>query len=154
MTPREGTAVDVRRVVPSGVCKDLTNPGVLADFMEQMTGLAATATLLRAPDLRPLPQNIDWTPEFEYYPLERDVFFWTSRAKYAVKLWTWRPCFVIGLYAHPDGLKWGKISRMIPRKESKKTDPKDSWKKLLLRHPRLEKAEAELLAFTGRSKDE
>ena len=51
---------------------------VLADWLEQKLGLAKLADLLRSPELKPLPMNLRQYEAFDYFPLERDAFFWLA----------------------------------------------------------------------------
>jgi hypothetical protein len=81
----------------------LTLP-VLADWLEERLGLAATAGLLRLPDPHDPPEDGDVRcHEFDYFPLGPDAFGWLVRAQLRLDPQTLdeTPRLVLGLYAHP-----------------------------------------------------
>jgi hypothetical protein len=76
---------------------------VLADWLEETLGLAATAALLRAPDLEEVTEEPQDVTAFDHYPLAEDAFLWLVQGHYYPEAREGKavPWTLIGLYAHP-----------------------------------------------------
>jgi hypothetical protein len=135
-------------------CKDdRKSLPILADFLDEKFNLPATAEMFRAPDLQKVPGEVDPAGELHYCRLERDVFLWLLLTSYnPPRKWDPKPGVVVGLYAHPEGLRerWAKIAGLLPLKESDQPDPEHPWRKVPEPEPRFEQALEELSAFTSR----
>lgn len=133
-------------------CKEQwSNVPILADWLEERLGLSATASLLRSPDLQPLAAELHYSDDFHYFPLAADVFVWLAGGHY----WTDQIGFeskrgmVFGLYAHPEGRPgtWTKVVGIISLEKDREGDPQRPWERGVKKHPRVEDARNELVAF-------
>jgi hypothetical protein len=130
------------------------NLPILADWLEERLGLAATAALLRSPDLEPLPGALSECLELDYFPLGPDVFLWLAQGHLVRDSYGFdrQACVVVGLYAHPEERPgdWAKVVSMVALEEESQRDPQRPWARLVKKHPLVEEARKELAAFGGR----
>jgi hypothetical protein len=133
-------------------CKEQwENRLILADWMEERLHLAATARVLRSPDLQLLTKAWDGSEQFEYFSLEHDVFVWLARGDCItdqVRFQT-KPYMALGLYAHPKGQPemWVKVVGITALEEDTQRDSQRPWFRAVKSHPLVDEAREELAAF-------